>query len=64
MEVAKKLIDELIDQMECAGDEIALVENDLWEAFIIETGCTPQPINGNDHRIIYRDVELRPSAVL
>ena len=61
---AKAAVDGVIDTMKFLDDRLLLVERDLWEAFIEETGTQPEPINGNDERILYRAVELRPSGAL
>ena len=60
---ARAPVDAKIDELRTADDQFILLDQDLWGAFIIETGITPEKIAGSDERILYRGVELRESAV-
>lgn len=59
---ALDLVDQMIDN---GGADGALLESDLWSAFLDETGMTPTPcaINPNDAFVVYRGWELRKSGV-
>jgi len=59
---AKATVDAKIDQLRSSDDRFLLLDQDLWSAFITETGMTPEVIPESDERILYRGVELRESA--
>ena len=59
---ARATVDAGIDKLRTSDDRFLLLDQDLWAAFITETGMAPEKIPGSDERILYRDVELRESA--
>ena len=61
-EEARAIVDSKIDELRTSDDLFLLLDQDLWGAFIIETGMAPEKIVGSDERILYRGVELRESA--
>jgi len=61
-EKARATVDSKIDELRTSDDRFLLLDQDLWGAFITETGLAPEKIPGSDERILYRDVELRESA--
>ncbi len=61
-EQARATVDSKIDELRTSDDRFLLLDQDLWSAFITETGMAPETIPGSDERILYRDVELRESA--
>jgi putative addiction module CopG family antidote len=62
-ETAKQIVDAMIDKMKFLDDKLVLLGQDLWKAFLAETGLQPEVINNNDECVRYRGVELRQSAV-
>lgn len=61
-ENAKAMVDAKIDEMGTSENRFLLLDQDLWGAFITETGMAPEKVPSSDERILYRDVELRESA--
>lgn len=59
---AKATVDAKIDQLRPSDDRFLQLDQDLWSAFISESGMTPEVIPDSDERILYRGVELRESA--
>lgn len=60
---ATEIVDQMIDE---GGADGALLDSDLWSAFLSETGLTPSPcaIHTDDPIIVYRGWELRKSGVI
>ena len=61
-EKARTTVDAKINELRAADDRFVLLDQDLWSAFISETGMAPEKIPDSDERILYRGVELRESA--
>ena len=61
-EEARAIVDSKIDELQTSDDLFLLLDQDLWGAFINETGMAPEKVAGSDERILYRGVELRESA--
>ena len=61
-EKARAIVDSKVDELRTADDKFLLLDQDLWGAFISETGMEPENIAGSDQRILYRGIELRESA--
>ncbi len=61
-EKAKATVDAKIDELRSSEDRFLLLDQELWGAFITETGMAPEKIPDSDERILYRGVELRESA--
>lgn len=59
---ARAVVDSKINELRPGDDKFLLLDQDLWTAFISETGMEPENIEGSDQRILYRGVELRESA--
>ena len=59
---ARATVDSKIDELRTADDKFLLLDQELWGAFITETGMEPENIEGSDQRILYRGIELRESA--
>lgn len=59
---ARATVDAKIDGLRSSDDRFLLLDQDLWGAFITETGMAPEKIPDSDERILYRDMELRESA--
>lgn len=60
---ARDVINSIIDDSH--GADMSVLPQDLWDAFLTETGLTPQPTPEapHDQFVMYRDHELRRSAV-
>ena len=61
-EEARAIVNSKIDELQTSDDLFLLLDQDLWGAFINETGMVPEKIAGSDERILYRGVEIRESA--
>lgn len=59
---ARAIVDSKIAALQASDDRFLLLDQELWAAFIKETGMAPDKIEGSDERILYRGVELRESA--
>ena len=59
---AEAIVDLKISKLQPSDDLFLLLDQELWAAFIKETGMAPDKIEGSDERILYRGVELRESA--
>ena len=61
-EEARAIVNSKIDELQTSDDLFLLLDQDLWGAFINETGMVPEKIACSDERILYRGVEIRESA--
>lgn len=54
-------MDKAVDVAIAQGEDMILVTQDLWAAFLAELDVKPEMVFG-DEQIVYRDINIRDSA--